>query len=105
VRQWLRTTGFENITPMIQEKVGKAIFSFSFSVGAYTTKDMLYCPALEQFTFATKRPTKKKISKNDFDESRLQYQTRTNIVKVPMLERGYLDQKKQVLPKIITIPF
>ena len=57
---------------------------------------MLLCPAVETFTFATKIPRGKAIQQLKAPASRLEFQTRNNIVYVPTNRKPYLDEEKKV---------
>ena len=57
---------------------------------------MLLCPSVEMSTIATKIPKGKSIHQLKAITSRLEYQTRNNIVHIPTNHKPYLDQKKQV---------
>ena len=48
------------------------------------------------FTIATKIPKGKSIHQLKAITSRLEYQTRNNIVHIPTNRKPYLDEKKQV---------
>lgn len=57
---------------------------------------MLLCPAVETFTLATKVPRGKSIHQMAAPSSRLEYQTRNNIVHVRTTRKRFMDEKKQV---------
>lgn len=98
VRRWLTTAGFKPVVPMYMHKFGKFSFhNFTFLKDAFTTLNLLACPAIEPFTLATKVPKGKTISIIPADSSRLEYQARSNVVHVATNRKPYLDEKKKVI--------
>ena len=71
--------------------------NFTFLKDAFTTLNLLACPAIEPFTLATKVPKGKTISIIPADSSRLEYQARSNVVHVATNRKPYLDEKKKVI--------
>ena len=57
---------------------------------------MLAVPAIECFTLATRVPKGKTCHSLHADPSRLEYQTRTNVVHVQTNRKPFLDDKKRV---------
>jgi len=57
---------------------------------------MMACPAIEQFTLATKIPKGKAIHTLPTESSRLEYQTRSNVVHVKTVRKPHLDEDKKV---------
>jgi len=57
---------------------------------------MLACPSVELFTLGTKVPKGKSIHQIPALSSRLEFQTRNNIVYVPTNRKPFLDENKKV---------
>lgn len=65
-------------------------------VDAFTSLNMLLCPSVEMFTLAIKVPKGKSIHHMKAIPSRLEWQTRNNIVHVPTNRKPFMDEKKKV---------
>ena len=62
VRRWLTTSSFKPVIPMFMVKYGNLFtLVLIFQIDAFTTLNMMACPAVETFTLATKIPKGRSI--------------------------------------------
>ena len=72
------------------------IYCLLFALDAYSTLNMVVVPAIEHFTLASKVPKGKSVHTLPTEPSRLEYQTRTNVVYVQTNRKPFVDEKKRV---------
>jgi len=97
VRRWLTTSSFKPVIPMFMVKYGKLFIRLLiFQLDAFSMNNLMACPAVETFTLATKVPKGRGIHHSPAPRSRLEFQTRTNVVYVQTNRKPYVDEKKRV---------
>ena len=72
---------------------------------AFTTLNLMACPAVETLTLATKVPKGRSIHQIPAPPSRLEYQTRTNVVYVQTNRKPYCDERKRVSLNLLLLLF